>query len=351
MIDVVPLFGPPGPDRDRVDRAIADAAGESGVLTIAGPSELVPTAASTRDAMLAVFALSDASQHSLWRNFYEPSNANVYRGWSPRSSDVGVDIYDLGPDVVPDRPGWAASNDDPLLGSTPLPPPSELPRWRETVAAYYLAMELLGEAFMRSVARCVGIDGHHFDAAFTGGISTLRLMRYELSPADPTLDSAGEPDMPRRGEHVDSGFVTLLCQHGVAGLAVKLRSGEWVEVPPVDGHIAVNFGGLLERWTEGRFRATPHRVISHGTTRFSIPFFYEPRADAMIEPLPLEGSAAFEPFTYGDHVWAAMSKFPNFTGIADLRTPRGVGGERPGPATARPSGAELPTGEVDWIDR
>ena len=328
LIDVASLFGPPGPDRDDVDRAIADAAGESGVLTIAGPSELVPTALWTRDAMLAVFALPEASQHALWRNYYEPSNTNVYRGWNPRSSDVGVDIYDLGPDVVPDRPGWAVSDDDPLLGSTPLPRPSELPRWRETVAAYYLAMERLGAAIMRSVARCVGVDEHHFDEAFTGGISTLRLMRYELPPVDPAFDSAGEPDTPRRGEHVDSGFVTLLCQHGVAGLAVKLRSGEWVEVSPVDGHLAVNFGGLLERWTEGRFRATPHRVISHGSTRFSIPFFYEPHADAVIEPLPLEGSTTFEPFTYGDHLWAAMSKFPNFTGIADLRAPRGVHARR-----------------------
>ena len=324
LIDIAPLFGPPGPDRDDVDRAIAGAAGESGFLTIAGPSELVPTAASTRDAMLAVFALPDASQRGLWRNFYEPSNANVYRGWSPRASDVGVDIYDMGPDVVPDRPGSSLSNDDPLLGATPLPSPSELPRWRETVAAYYLAMERLGAVIMRSVARCVGVDEHHFDRAFAGGISTLRLMRYELPLVDPALDSAGEPAMPQRGEHVDSGFVTLLCQHGVAGLAAKLRSGEWVDVPPVDGHLAVNFGGLLERWTEGRFRATPHRVISQGTARFSIPFFYEPCADAVIEPLPLEGSTTFEPFTYGDHVWAAMSKFQNFTGIADLRAPRGV---------------------------
>ena len=324
LIDVSPLFGPPGPNRDNADRAIATAANESGFLTIAGPSELVPTATSTRKAMMAVFALRDSSQHALWRNFYEPSNANIYRGWSPRSSDVGVDIYDLGPDVVSDRGGSIVSGDDPLLGATPFPTPSEMPGWRDTVASYYLAMERLGAAVMSSVARNLGVDEHHFDHAFRGGISTLRLMRYELPPVDPAVDAVTDPGVPRRGEHVDSGFVTLLCQHGVAGLAAKLRSGEWVDVPPVDGHLAVNFGGLLERWTEGRFRATPHRVISHGTTRFSIPFFYEPRADAVIEPLPVDGATPFEPFTYGDHLWAAMSKFPNFTGIADLRVPRGV---------------------------
>ena len=324
LIDVSPLFGPRCPHRDNADRAIAAAASESGFLTIAGPNEFVPTAMSTREAMLAVFALPDADQHALWRNFYEPSNANVYRGWSPRTSDVGVDIYDVGPDVVSERDGSTVAEDDPLLGTTPFPMPSELPTWREKVASYYLAMERLGAAIMRSVARSLRVDEHHFDDAFTGGISTLRLMRYELPPVELDVDAVAEPDMPRRGEHVDSGFVTLLCQHGVAGLAAKLRSGEWVDVPPVDGHLAVNFGGLLERWTEGRFRATPHRVISHGTTRFSIPFFYEPRADAVIKPLPIEGTMPFEPFTYGDHLWTAMSKFPNFTGIADLRAPRGV---------------------------
>ena len=323
LIDISPLFGPPSPNRNSAYRAIAAAANESGFLTIAGPSELVPTAASTRDAMLAVFALRDTSQHALWRNFYEPSNANIYRGWSPRTSDVGVDIYDLGPDIVPDRNGSAVSGDDPLLGASPVPTPQELPEWHEAVSSYYLAMERLGAAIMRSVARSLDLDERHFDEAFSGGISTLRLMRYELPPVDPALDAVTAPGMPRRGEHVDSGFVTLLCQQGVAGLAAKLRSGEWVEVPPVDGHLVVNFGGLLERWTEGRFRATPHRVVSHGTTRFSIPFFYEPRADAVIEPLPVDGSTPFEPFTYGDHLWAAMSKFPNFSGIADLRTPRG----------------------------
>lgn len=323
LIDISPLFGPPGSNRNNADRAIAAAANESGFLTIAGPSELVPTAASTRDAMLAVFALRDTSQHALWRNFYEPSNANIYRGWSPRTSDVGVDIYDLGPDIVPDRYGSAVSGDDPLLGASPVPTPQELPEWHETVSSYYLAMERLGAAIMRSVARSLDLDERHFDEAFSGGISTLRLMRYELPPVDPALDAVTAPGMPRRGEHVDSGFVTLLCQQAVAGLAAKLRSGEWVEVPPVDGHLVVNFGGLLERWTEGRFRATPHRVVSHGTTRFSIPFFYEPRADAVIEPLPVDGSTPFEPFTYGDHLWAAMSKFPNFSGIANLRTPRG----------------------------
>ena len=91
--------------------------------------------------------------------------------------------------------------------------------------------------------------------------------------------------------------------------------------------MAVNFGGLLERWTGGRVKATEHRVLGQcvtgpGRERCSIPFFYEPRVDAVIRPMP--GSRDFAPFTYGDHLWSAMTKFIEFAALKDVRAPRGV---------------------------
>ena len=120
--------------------------------------------------------------------------------------------------------------------------------------------------------------------------------------------------------------MTLLAQHGVGGLQAQTREGEWIEIPALDEAIVVNFGALLERWTSGRVRATPHRVLSAAPTRYSIPFFFEPRVDAVIEPLPLPDAVPFEPFSYGDHLWSAIAAFPNFVDIADLRTPRGIAG-------------------------
>jgi len=123
-------------------------------------------------------------------------------------------------------------------------------------------------------------------------------------------------------EHADSGFVTLLAQDGVEGLQAMNLAGEWIDVPPADGTLAVNFGQLLERWTAGRVKATRHRVVSRGRERFSIPFFYEPRIDAEIAPLPLAGAAAFEPFLYGDYLWDAATKFVEMSGVRHLRQPR-----------------------------
>jgi isopenicillin N synthase-like dioxygenase len=198
------------------------------------------------------------------------------------------------------------------------------PGWHELVGDYYRTLERVGAGLMRSLARWLGLSETFFDEAFEGGISTLRLVRYQLPAADAPARGESEPRPPRRAEHVDSGFVTLLAQHGVAGLQAKTLAGEWIEIPPVDEGLVVNFGALLERWTSGRVRATPHRVISKAATRYSIPFFYEPRVDAVIRPLPIASGTPFEPFSYGDHLWSAMSAFPNFAGIADLRPPRGV---------------------------
>jgi isopenicillin N synthase-like dioxygenase len=105
-------------------------------------------------------------------------------------------------------------------------------------------------------------------------------------------------------------------------LQARNLAGEWIDVPPANGTLAVNFGQLLERWTGGRVRATRHRVIAPKTARFSIPFFYEPCVGAEIAPLPLSGAEPFEPFLYGDYLWEAATNFVEMSGIKHLRQPR-----------------------------
>lgn len=310
-VDVAPLFSGAGPARDGVDAAIGTAASTIGVLVVSAPAGVCRYDREAREGLLRVFELPPDAQRGLWRTAYAPASPSIYRGWSPRTDDAPVDIYDLGPDVAR---GPAPEGDDPLLGATPLPAPELLPGWRELAAVYYRGMERLGAELMRSLARFLGLDEAVFDDAFAGGISTLRLMRYA---------SAG-PRPPGRGEHVDSGFVTLLAQHGVGGLQAQTLAGEWIDVPALEGHLVINFGALLERWTAGRVRATPHRVVSEAPVRCSIPFFFEPRVDTVVAPLPLAGAADFAPFSYGDHLWQAMSAFPNFKGMGHLRRPRGA---------------------------
>jgi isopenicillin N synthase-like dioxygenase len=56
----------------------------------------------------------------------------------------------------------------------------------------------------------------------------------------------------------------------------------------------------------------------------SVPFFYEARADAEICPLPFDAADAFEPFLYGDYLWATTTQFVEFRGMESLRTPMRV---------------------------
>lgn len=330
-IDIGPLFGGAGAQRERTDRAIADAAADSGFMSIHNLPDAIAPTQPTRARLLRLFGLDDMHKRALWRKSFDPGGPALYRGYFPLQNGGATykEGIDMGPDVA--HPGWRVDPSDPLTEATPLPPEAALPGWRGDVRAYYEGMEALGAAVMRSLARSLSLDDDIFASAFRDGISTLRIIRYPERPessfagTDPAKVFVEHEGLRRYvigAAHVDSGFVTLLAQDGVPGLQARSRDGAWVDVPPAEGTMAVNFGGLLERWTGGRIKATEHRVLGPGRERFSIPFFYEPRVDAVIRPLP--GGPDFAPFTYGDHLWAAMVKFVEFRAIADLRKPRGV---------------------------
>jgi isopenicillin N synthase-like dioxygenase len=188
---------------------------------------------------------------------------------------------------------------------------------------------------MRSIARSLHLEEHFFDTAFDRGLSTLRLVRYPPRTAEELATCADTAvwvthEGVRRyltgAPHTDSGFVTLLAQDGVPGLQARSRAGHWIDVPPQDGMLAVNFGQVLELWSAGRIRATEHRVIGSGRERFSIPFFYEACADAEIRPLPGDDPNAFEPFLFGDYLWARITEFVEFRGMQAERRPRRAAG-------------------------
>lgn len=329
LIDVGPLFDAEPAAGQVADHALAAAARDVGFACIRGlPGEAVPGPAE-RARLLAVFGLDEAGKRSLWRRKFAPENPNVYRGWFPLqpghlASKEGIDIGgDLvhGPAVT--MPG------DPLREPSPLPDEHRLPGWREAVAAYYAAMERVSQVLMRCLARGLRLRQDYFDHSFSRGLSTLRLIRYpprepaELARVqDPALwvKCHGERRYLVGAPHTDSGFVTLLAQDGVAGLQARSRAGEWVDVPPLEGTLVVNFGQVLEQWSAGRIRATAHRVLGAGRERFSIPFFYEARADATIAPLPGERSDLFAPFEYGDFLWRRMTSFVEFRGMERERS-------------------------------
>jgi isopenicillin N synthase-like dioxygenase len=331
-IDISALFSSALPGRALADDAIMAAASGSGFMTVCGLPPNVPIDAAARRALLRLFDLPPSVTRRLWRQKFDPARRNVYRGWFPLQN--GAETYKEGIDLGPDIAHGAAlvHKGDPLREATPLPPEHALPGWRDAAARYFIAMESVAEVLMHALARGLGLPEAAFDRTFAGGISTLRLIRYPVRSPDSMVGipedrlwvahPGGRRYMLGR-EHVDSGLMTLLAQDGTPGLQARAADGSWIDVPPEEGTLAVNFGKLLERWTGGRIRATEHRVLGHGAERFSIPFFYDARADALIEPLLLPGAEPFAPFYFGDYLWATMTGFVEFQGLEGLRRPQG----------------------------
>lgn len=331
-IDISPLFGNSA-KRDSVDAAIADAAFNIGFMTVHGVPQHLRVGASERAILLSLFDMPQDERRRLYKRNFAPENPHLYRGWFPLESSPmkNREGFEIGPDLL--RPHAERDTADILCEPTPVPDPSHVaPQWRETAMAYYADMEDIGLRILDSLSRSLGINPHIFRDAFDRGISTLRLLHYpaRAEGAEPPADTTDRftVHQGRRVEqtaraHVDSGLLTVLAQCGVDGLQAQAQDGRWVEVPAGDDNcFAINFGGLMERWTGGRIKATLHRVLARGKTRYSVPFFFEPRPDTRIEPLPLAGVRPFTPFLYGDHLWATTTRFPENLGLAHLRPPR-----------------------------
>eukprot|EP00953_Heterococcus_sp_UTEX-ZZ885_P014683 8301-Heterococcus_DN1.PRE.2 len=71
--------------------------------------------------------------------------------------------------------------------------------------------------------------------------------------------------------------------------------------------IIVNLGDLLQRWTNDYFTAPVHRVYNYeGRERYSVPFFFEPNFETVVECLPQfvseDSPARYGPTTSGQYL-------------------------------------------------
>lgn len=325
VIDVSPQFAADVAARAAVDAAIGRACEDCGFLIITGPA-LAPLAAQTRIArLLRFFELSAEQRRPLARRRYVPGNANAYRGYFPTTD--GEMTYkegiDVGPEFDRDDPRYPSA--DPLIEANNWPDEAALPGWRDDMLAYYRDMLGLGRTMMHAIARHLALPEDWFDPFFAGSNSTLRLLRYPVRTPESLrgveerafLEHEGRRWPVMTSEHVDSGIVTLLHQDGVGGLQAKNAAGRWIDVPPIAGSFVVNLGGALQRWTNDRFAATPHRVLGNGVDRHSVPFFFEPAVDATIACIPTAAAPPrHAPVRYGDHLTRAMQRFVETRGVA-----------------------------------
>jgi isopenicillin N synthase-like dioxygenase len=189
-------------------------------------------------------------------------------------------------------------------GGTSVPPPTKSPNlwpenlsgFREAVLDYHARIEQLARQFLPLWATSLALSLDYFDKYFVQPHLTLGLLYY---PPQRTVGNRQYGIAP----HTDNTLMTFLAQADVSGLAVRMPSGHWRSVDIVPGTLLVNTGNLMVRWTNGEYLSTKHRVINNNTVdRYSIPVFFGPSGDALIECLPTcqgpDRPPQYEPITY-----------------------------------------------------
>lgn len=211
------------------------------------------------------------------------------------------EIFDFGPtDGERQQPRWPAGA---LRG-----------RFERTLREYYGRCEALALQLLSAIAANLGVPFEPIAKAFgRGHTSFLRLNHY---PRHPDADAADAGTFGV-GEHTDSGALTVLLQDDQAGLEV-CRDGRWHLVQPVPGALVVNIGDIAQVWSNDRYRAPLHRVITNPEhERYSVPFFLNPSYDTSYEPLTTTSSGD-EPARYRPIHWREFRALRAAGDYADL---------------------------------
>ncbi len=187
------------------------------------------------------------------------------------------ECYDIRLDLPADDPDYLAGNE--FYG--PNPWPKNMPEFKDEALAYQDACLAMTMRIMAGMARHLQLNDQALINHFQKPLINLRLLHYPVEPSDQSVD----PKRIGTGAHTDYECLTLLHQRGEGGLQAQNKDGIWYAVRPRPNAILLSVGDSLVRWSGGRYRALPHRVVNtSGRRRFSLPFFLGGDASAIITP-------------------------------------------------------------------
>ncbi len=164
----------------------------------------------------------------------------------------------------------------------------------------FSALEETGRDLLSAIAMGLSLAPDYFDPRIDNGTSLLRLIHY------PEIPATADPRCVRAAAHEDINLITLLVAAQGGGLEILTRDGDWLPVLNAPDHLIVDTGDMMARITNNYLPATTHRVVNPegpNVSRYSMPFFVQPREDVMLECLPgcvAAGEKMPEPVSTGD---------------------------------------------------
>lgn len=308
VIDISGFRSGTAAERRDVVRQVGVACRDIGFLVVGGHGVAAEIVGAMYDVTARFFALpaevKDRSTPDGWDQY--AGYAGVERGNLGRTGPPAlVEMFHANRYDDADAAVAAGVPADLAAGLAPNYWPAEPADFRPVWRAYYAAMEELAATMAAIFAEALGLPDTWFAPALDGHLSNLAGNWYppqETAPLDGQL---------RNGEHVDFSLLTLLHQDDApGGLEVRGTDGLWHPVPPVPGTYVVNLGDLMNRYTDDRWLATPHRVVNPPADqrhrgRISIPYFVMPAWDAVVECVPTcrpaSGEPAYPPVLAGPH--------------------------------------------------
>ncbi|ETO29648.1 hypothetical protein RFI_07469 [Reticulomyxa filosa] len=202
--------------------------------------------------------------------------------------------------------------------------------YKEVMEEYVKTMSQLGHLLMRGMALGLRLSPDFFNSFMNESFWIMRSIHYPVGlnqnlnsnhSTQPSQPSSVDNDYPWGigcGEHRDYGCLTMIIQDEVYGnecLQLRNRNNEWITANTNDERgqqcLVINIGDMLHYWSHGFYQSTPHRVLNpkpvptfslsdklyHNTGRVSVPFFFEPNWDALVQPIDFSSQQHADPYT------------------------------------------------------
>jgi len=232
----------------------------------------------------------------------DPVKRDVYRdgqnrGWIPRFSEPAyqpgtvssLEAFDIGLEYLSQAEFWPAVDG-----------------FREAATECWRRLLKVADATLGTLARAAGMPaGFLQKRCRSSELSTLRLLHYAPGGGNRGRGNVGI------AAHTDFECITLLYQTA-PGLELHDVRNSWRDAPIRGGRLIVMLGDMLERWTNGYFRATGHRVRETEEQRFSIVMFVAVDPDVEVAPLERFVSAAnparYRPVRQAEHIESEVRK-------------------------------------------